>query len=237
MNEFESNKTRPQSAPIHRNNSNVIENTDRKRGTPIRLENTSSDMIHTLNNHIAEEDISVEGNQQKFSETLVEKTTDRLVQEMSRKLAEWNSDKLVHVVSDKLVGSISSEIMHSVSDKVVAEVLDKLRRPIKSKVYTDRMSRKLFSECRNKTLELKGGKPRYFIIKSCNKEKVLSSMRENEGPVYLFFSVNKSKCFCGVAKMLSPVDYKTRWSQWKQNNGRWQECFDVSRLTEINILP
>ncbi|CAG2211560.1 YTHDF [Mytilus edulis] len=118
------------------------------------------------------------------------------------------------------------------------------------------MSRKLFSECRNKTLELKGWKPRYFIIKSCNKEKVLSSMRENvwssttegnirlnaayndqerKGPVYLFFSVNKSKCFCGVAKMFSPVDYKTRWSQWKQNNGRWQECFDVRWIIVKNI--
>lgn len=222
------------------------------RHIPRGIENPSSDMIHTME----EDEMSVEGHMPNVSEALIENTTDRLVEAMASRLAEWDSDKLVQVVSDKLVGSISTEIMHSVSKKVAAVVSDKILRTIKSKDYINRKSRKFFSECRNKNLELEERKPRYFIIKSCNEENVFLSIRDNvwsstkegnirlnaaytdpkrEGPVYLFFSVNQSKSFCGVAKMVSPVDTTVDKSQWRHNHGRWPGCFDVRWIVVKNI--
>ncbi|CAG2211559.1 unnamed protein product [Mytilus edulis] len=162
----ESRNTRPHSAPCHRNNLAVIANTYQKREIPIEVEKSSSNMLHTLASHIGEDEISVEVNQQNVSKTLVDKTTDRLVEAMSSRLAELDSDKVIHVVSDKLVESISTEIMHSVSEKVAAVVSDKLLETIKSKVYINGKSRKLISERKNKNLDLEERKLRYFIIKS-----------------------------------------------------------------------
>lgn len=252
----ESRNIRPHSAPCHRNNLAVIANTYQKQKIPIKVGKSSSDMLHTLGSHIGEDEISVEVNQQNVLESLVDKTTDRLAEAMSSRLAEWDSDKLINVVSDKLVGSISTEIMHSVSEKVAAAVSDKLLETIKSKVYINGQSRKLIKEGKNKNLELEERKPKYFIIKSCNKENVVLSARENvwsstekgnirlnaayndpkrKGPVYLFFSVNQSKRFCGVAKMVNPVTKTTDNIKWKDNNGRWQGCFDIRWIMVKNI--
>ncbi|CAG2248443.1 unnamed protein product [Mytilus edulis] len=127
----ESINIRPHSALCHRNNLAVIANTYQKQKILIKVGKSSSDMLHTLGSHIGEDEISVEVNQQNVSESLVDKTTDRLAEAMSSRLAEMDSDKLINVVSDKLVGSISTEIMHSVSEKVAAAVSDKLLETIK----------------------------------------------------------------------------------------------------------
>lgn len=215
----ESRNTRPHSAPCHRNNFAVIAKTYQKR--------------YTLGSHIGEDGISVQVNQQNVSETLVDKTTDRLVEALSSRLAEWDCDKLIHVVSDMLVGSISTEIMHSVSEKVAVVVSDKI-----------------------KNLELEEKKPRYFIVKSCNEENGVLSTRddvwsstkdgnirlneahndpESKGSAYLFFSVNQSKRFCGVAKMVNPVRKTTDRIKRKDNNSKWQGCFDVRWIMVKNI--
>lgn len=39
-----------------------------------------------------------------------------------------------------------------------------------------------------------------------------------DGPIYLFFSVNSSGCFCGIAQMVSPVDYSKSFHVWAQND-------------------
>jgi len=44
----------------------------------------------------------------------------------------------------------------------------------------------------------------------------------NKGPLYLFFSVNGSGHFCGVAEMLSPVDYNSSGSVWVQDKFKGQ---------------
>ena len=87
---------------------------------------------------------------------------------------------------------------------------------------------------------------RYFIIKSYSEDDIHRSIkysiwcstehgnkrldsaykeRENKGPVYLLFSVNGSGHFCGVAQMMSPVDYHSSSSVWAQD--KWKGQFEV----------
>ncbi len=51
------------------------------------------------------------------------------------------------------------------------------------------------------------------------------SVASNE-PVFLCFSVNGSGCFCGVAQMMSAVDYSNAFGAWAQN-GKWPGQFKV----------
>jgi len=45
------------------------------------------------------------------------------------------------------------------------------------------------------------------------------------GPIYLFFSVNTSGHFCGMAEMLTPVDYTRSSTVWAQD--KWKGVFKV----------
>merc|ERR1712227_456246 len=72
----------------------------------------------------------------------------------------------------------------------------------------------------------------FYIIKTNNESDIIESIQEftwscndiendvlnqsfQQGPVYLFFSVNRSRHFCGVAEMISPVTgtglFKVSW--------------------------
>ncbi|CAB1336517.1 unnamed protein product [Coregonus sp. 'balchen'] len=94
---------------------------------------------------------------------------------------------------------------------------------------------------------LKNG--RVFIIKSYSEDDIHRSIKYSiwcstehgnkrldsafrainaKGPVYLLFSVNGSGHFCGVAEMLSPVDYGTSAGVWAQD--KWKGKFDVDWL-------
>ena len=87
---------------------------------------------------------------------------------------------------------------------------------------------------------------RYFIIKSYSEDDIHRSIkysiwcstehgnkrldsayreREDKGPVYFFFSVNGSGHFCGMAQMMSPVDYHSSSSVWAQN--KWKGQMEV----------
>lgn len=87
---------------------------------------------------------------------------------------------------------------------------------------------------------------RFFIIKSYSEDDVHRSIKysiwcstehgnakldaayrsqESLGPVYLFYSVNGSGHFCGVAQMLSAVDYKASSGVWAQD--KWKGQFRV----------
>ena len=93
-------------------------------------------------------------------------------------------------------------------------------------------------------LNPKGG--RYFIIKSYSEDDIHRSIkysiwcstehgnkrldaayreREGKGPVYLFYSVNGSGHFCGMAQMMSPLDYNASSSVWAQD--KWKGQFEV----------
>ncbi|CAF2404260.1 unnamed protein product [Rotaria sp. Silwood2] len=88
---------------------------------------------------------------------------------------------------------------------------------------------------------------RFFVIKSYSEDDVHRSIkyniwcstehgnkrldnafreREGKGPVYLFFSVNASGHFCGMAEMMSPVDYEHQTDVWHMSN-KWQGKFEV----------
>ena len=87
---------------------------------------------------------------------------------------------------------------------------------------------------------------RFFIIKSYSEDDIHRSIkysiwcstehgnkrldaayreRERKGPVYLLFSVNGSGHFCGMAQMMSPLDYSATSSVWAQD--KWKGQMEV----------
>ncbi|KAJ9104134.1 hypothetical protein QFC19_004118 [Naganishia cerealis] len=94
---------------------------------------------------------------------------------------------------------------------------------------------------------------RFFVIKSFTEDDVHKSLKheiwasttygnqrldkafaEAQGPVYLFFSVNGSGHFCGVAQMLSPVDYNQTSTVWAQD--KWKGIFKL-RWIFVKDIP
>ena len=94
------------------------------------------------------------------------------------------------------------------------------------------------------TLNTKGA--RYFIIKSYSEDDIHRSIkysiwcstehgnkrldtafkeREGKGPVYLLYSVNGSGHFCGIAQMMSCVDYGQSAGVWAQD--KWKGKIEV----------
>ena len=87
---------------------------------------------------------------------------------------------------------------------------------------------------------------RFFIIKSYAEDDIHRSIkygiwcsteygnkrldaayreREGKGPIYLFFSVNGSGHFCGIAQMTSAVDHQSSANVWTQD--KWKGQFTV----------
>ncbi|KAL7422532.1 hypothetical protein Q5752_003180 [Cryptotrichosporon argae] len=87
---------------------------------------------------------------------------------------------------------------------------------------------------------------RFFVIKSYTEDDVQKSLKHeiwsstvlgnkrldtafresaDSAPIYLFFSVNGSRHFCGVAQMLTPVDETQTSSVWAQD--KWKGIFKV----------
>ncbi|KAH9966818.1 YT521-B-like domain-containing protein [Russula dissimulans] len=96
---------------------------------------------------------------------------------------------------------------------------------------------------------------RYFVIKSYTEDDVQKSLKyeiwsstdpgnkrldkafkENagRGPIYLFFSVNASGHFCGMAEMLTPVDYTRSSTVWTSD--KWKGVFKV-RWIFVRDIP
>ncbi|KAJ1309172.1 hypothetical protein OPQ81_004843 [Rhizoctonia solani] len=96
---------------------------------------------------------------------------------------------------------------------------------------------------------------RYFVIKSYTEDDVHKSLKyeiwsstdpgnkrldkafkesSGQGPIYLFFSVNASGHFCGMAEMLTPVDYTRSSTVWAQD--KWKGVFKV-RWIFVRDIP
>ncbi|GLB34743.1 putative YTH-domain-containing protein [Lyophyllum shimeji] len=96
---------------------------------------------------------------------------------------------------------------------------------------------------------------RYFVIKSYTEDDVHKSLKyeiwsstdpgnkrldkafketAGRGPIYLFFSVNASGHFCGMAEMTSPVDYTTSSTVWASD--KWKGVFSV-RWIFVRDIP
>merc|ERR1712129_621630 len=59
------------------------------------------------------------------------------------------------------------------------------------------------------------------------EEEVIDSRDSKRGcPVYMFFSVNRSGCFCGMAQMISSYYKERHFGSWVQD-GKWQGSFIV----------
>lgn len=97
-----------------------------------------------------------------------------------------------------------------------------------------------------KDFDLNPKAARYFVIKSFSEDDIHRSIkygiwcsteygnkrldsafheRSGKGPVYLFFSVNGSGHFCGMAQMTSAVDYHSSANVWAQD--KWKGQFSV----------
>ncbi|XP_052868609.1 YTH domain-containing family protein isoform X2 [Anopheles cruzii] len=97
---------------------------------------------------------------------------------------------------------------------------------------------------------------RFFVIKSYSEDDIHRSIKyeiwcstehgnqrldqafrereEKDGMVYLFFSVNGSGHFCGVAQMMTAVDYNSNSSVWSQD--KWKGTFKV-RWIYVKDVP
>lgn len=97
---------------------------------------------------------------------------------------------------------------------------------------------------------------RFFVIKSYTEDDVHKSLKyeiwastdkgnqrldkafresAHNSPIYLFYSVNASGHFCGMAQMLTPLDYATSSNVWAQD-GKWKGTFKV-RWIYVKDLP
>ena len=122
----------------------------------------------------------------------------------------------------QLIGSGSSKK----SSEPVNETLEKLKSE---------------NQFNPKELTVNTSNARYFIIKSYSEDDIHRSIkygiwcstehgnkrldsayreREDKGPVYLFYSVNGSGHFCGMAQMASAVDYHSLRDVWAQS--KWK---------------
>ncbi|KAF9526940.1 YT521-B-like domain-containing protein [Crepidotus variabilis] len=96
---------------------------------------------------------------------------------------------------------------------------------------------------------------RFFVIKSYTEDDVHKSLKyeiwsstdpgnkrldkafkdtAGRGPIYLFFSVNASGHFCGMAEMLTPVDYSRSSTVWASD--KWKGVFKV-RWIFVRDIP
>ncbi|KAJ1032920.1 hypothetical protein NDA16_000199 [Ustilago loliicola] len=106
------------------------------------------------------------------------------------------------------------------------------------------------------TFDLAPPNAHFFVIKSYTEDDVHKSLKyeiwastdkgnqrldkafresAHNGPIYLFYSVNASGHFCGMAQMLTPLDYATSSNVWAQD-GKWKGTFKV-RWIYVKDLP
>lgn len=97
-----------------------------------------------------------------------------------------------------------------------------------------------------KTFDLNAKNARFFVIKSYSEDDIHRAIkygvwcstehgnkrldaafkeREGKGPIFLFFSVNGSGHFCGMAQMMSGVDYQTHAGVWTQD--KWKGTMEI----------
>jgi hypothetical protein len=107
-----------------------------------------------------------------------------------------------------------------------------------------------------KEFDLNPADARFFVIKSYSEDDIHRSIKysiwcstergnkrldvafrktmSSGGVIYLFFSVNGSGHFCGMAQMLSPLDYNSSANVWAQD--KWKGQFKV-RWIYVKDVP
>ncbi|KAJ3567202.1 hypothetical protein NP233_g6519 [Leucocoprinus birnbaumii] len=105
------------------------------------------------------------------------------------------------------------------------------------------------------TFDIKPAFARFFVIKSYTEDDVHKSLKyeiwsstdpgnkrldkafketAGRGPIYLFFSVNASGHFCGMAEMITQVDYTRSSTVWASD--KWKGVFKV-RWIFVRDIP
>lgn len=113
--------------------------------------------------------------------------------------------------------------------------------PVKSHPVLDNLRSQ--NEYNPKSFDLNPKNAKFFVIKSFSEDDIHRSIKyeiwcstdhgnkrldsafraqNNKGPIYLLFSVNGSGHFCGVAEMLTAVDYNSTGSVWVQDKFKGQ---------------
>ena len=96
---------------------------------------------------------------------------------------------------------------------------------------------------------------RFFVLKSADEDNIHKSIKyriwcstikgnqklqkafkdaDNKYPIYLFFSVNGSGRFLGLAQMTSDIEYRANFNYWSQNE-KWKGFFFLVWLTVKDI--
>lgn len=131
-----------------------------------------------------------------------------------------------------------------------------MRRPQVGLVGDDNVTALMTSKGYNpRRFDVKPIHARFFVIKSYTEDDVHKSLKfdiwasteignrrldkafresSDKGPIYLFFSVNASGHFCGMAEMLTPVDYTQTSHVWAQD--KWKGVFRV-RWVFVKDIP
>jgi hypothetical protein len=114
----------------------------------------------------------------------------------------------------------------------------------------------VFSSVKNNIRPSDKIQARYFVMKSVDEDNIHKSIKyriwcstikgnqklqkafkeaDNKYPIYLFFSVNGSGRFLGLAQMTSEVEYRANFNYWSQGE-KWKGFFFVVWLT-IKDIP
>ncbi|VEL16548.1 unnamed protein product, partial [Protopolystoma xenopodis] len=111
---------------------------------------------------------------------------------------------------------------------------------------SEALHQRLSKQINPSSFDTQPARARFFVIKSFSEDDIHRSIKyaiwcstelgnkkldsafveiANQAPIYLFFSVNGSGHFCGMAEMTSRVDYTARAGVWAQD--KWQGKFTV----------
>lgn len=152
--------------------------------------------------------------------------------------------------SRSVSSSLTSERTESSeSSSVTAESVTKSLTALKLEpvVKVDKIG-EILHQFNPENYDLNPTNARFFVIKSYSEDDIHRSIKysiwcstdhgnkrldiaykaqqsTNGGPVYLFYSVNGSGHFCGMAQMISSVDYNSSVSVWAQD--KWKGQFKV----------
>lgn len=201
--------------------------TERRDNRMERTVSTSSDKVLPGNYKPKEEEIRVE--------KILERPS--VSENRGRTITARNSASESEQISAVQTPSVPNQSTSSSSKAALKPVIDP------SLVMDKQQLEHIYNP---KTFDLEPVNARFFVIKSYSEDDIHRSIKysiwcstehgnkrldtafksqEGKGPVYLFYSVNGSGHFCGMAQMMSPLDYHSSANVWAQD--KWKGQFKV----------
>ncbi|KAL5964892.1 YTH domain-containing family protein 2 [Taenia solium] len=144
-------------------------------------------------------------------------------------------------------GIIRDGVYERLADSNAGNLEEAINKPSGISSAGDSLQARLMRQINPPAFNTNPSRARFFVIKSFSEDDIHRSIKysiwcsteagnkklnaayteaASAGvPIYLFFSVNGSGHFCGIAEMTSGVDYATRAGVWAQD--KWQGQFSV----------